>query len=271
MSANRRILVFLATLAASMLTAGGRGPLGAQPLPTEGYQLVATWKSTAPSGGVPTFGRALAIDVAEDDTVYVVDSRNNTVHHLKPGGEAIGSWTVNGVGSLLDLAVSTDRVYVLGQTGGAIHRRDGTLVRAWAARGAGVAFGPDRRVYVARLAGTSTFIDVYDVDGNQIEQWRDPNIATLSVFAVDVGPDGRVYVVADGAIYVYRSNGAGNGTASGLLRVRRAIEGITLSDVAVDAAGRVYAASPSGYLVVWSGAGPPTDVAFAAYSLSRLS
>ncbi|MCE7938399.1 hypothetical protein DCC79_06210 [bacterium] len=262
MSANRRILVFLATLAASMLTAGGRGPLGAQPLPTEGYQLVATWKSTAPSGGVPTFGRALAIDVAEDDTVYVVDSRNNTVHHLKPGGEAIGSWTVNGVGSLLDLAVSTDRVYVLGQTGGAIHRRDGTLVRAWAARGAGVAFGPDRRVYVARLAGTSTFIDVYDVDGNQLEQWRDPNIATLSVFAVDVGPDGRVYVVADGAIYVYRSNGAGNGTASGLLRVRRAIEGITLSDVAVDAAGRVYAASPSGYLVVWSGAGPPTDVAF---------
>ncbi len=262
MSATRRIPALFLMLLASTLVVGGHGPLRAQPLPTEGYQLVATWTSTAPTGGIPALGRALGIDVAEDDTVYVIDGRNNTVYHLKPGGEGIASWTVNGVGSLVDLAVSTDRVYVLGQTGGAIHRRDGTLVKAWAARGAGVAFGPDRRVYVSRLAGTSTFVDVYDVDGNQLEQWRDPNIATLTVLGIDVGPDGRVYVVADGAIYIYRSNGAGNGVATGLLRVRRAIEGITLSDVAVDPAGRVYAASPSGYLVMWSGTGPATDVAF---------
>ncbi len=260
-TANR--LFALTLLAVLALALGARAPVPAtaQTLPTEGYRLVATWKTTSPSSAVPQIDRPLGLDVAEDNTIYVVDSRDNQVYHLNSQGGRITDWqvTVIPTGNVIDVAVSSDRVYVLAASGGGIYRRDGTLVRAWSVSGGqGVAFGPDRRVYVSRVAQGRAVIEVFDVDGNRLETWRDDNFSILSAYGLDVGADGRVYLAADGSVYVFSPNGSGGGRVTKLLRIPSGLElaGAVVSDVVVESATRVFATVESGYLIAWNDTTP---------------
>lgn len=249
----------LALLAGLILAIGARQPAPAEaqtPLP-EGYRLVATWKTTAPSSAFPQMDRPLGIDVADDNTIYVADSRRNQVYHLNDQGGRITDWSDGSIGSLVDIVASSDRVYILGQTAGVIRRRDGTLVKPWpVAGGQGVAFGPDRRVYVSRVVQGRGVIEVYDVDGNKLETWKDDNYSILSAYGLDVGSDGRVYLAADGAVYIFSPNGSGGGRVTAALRLPRGIEGAIVVDVAFDTAARIYATVESGYMVVWNGTTP---------------
>lgn len=227
----------------------------AQPSLTEGYSLVATWKTTSASTDIPQLERPGGIDVASDDTIYVVDNRSDKAYHLSSTGQVQQAWDVPGVGSPVDVAVSGSRVYVLGDAASAIYDRDGSNRRNWNASGRGIAVGANQRVYVSRLERGAAVFDVFDVDGVKLATLSDENFPVLSAFGMDVGPDGRLYLAADGAVYRFDLGGPGGVTANALLRVPRAIETSDILDVAVDASGRVYAVMQSGRMVAWDAAG----------------
>ncbi len=227
----------------------------AQGQPSEGYRLVDTWTTTTAGLEVPQLERPGGIDVASDQTIYLVDSRSDEAYHLSATGSIIDQWTVEGIGSPVDVAVGGSRVYVLGNAQSRIYDRDGSNARNWNAGGRGLAFGPNQRVYVSRLDRGLAVIDVYDVDGNRLATWRDEAFPILSAEGLDVGPDGRIYLAADGAIYVFEAGGPGGITASTLLRVERRLEDSATLDVAVDEANRAYAVMQSGRFVGWSASG----------------
>jgi Ca-activated chloride channel homolog len=227
------------------------------PLPTEGYRLVDTWTTRDPQTTVPKFKKPGGVDVASDDTVYVADSQLKQAYHLSSTGQVLSRWDVDrAVGTPLDVAVSVDRVYVVGDAGGEVRSRAGALLRTFSATGLkGVAVGPDRRVYLSRLlqqGGTPVgVVEIRDVDANVLgSPWQSTTFPIRSTFGLDVGPDGRVYVAADGAVYVYK-----DGDIVALLRVRSAIEGPDVLDVSVDDRGYVYAVlgSQAGVIVAWKG------------------
>jgi len=239
----------IAAVAALALVVGASTDAAAQQPLTEGYRLVATWRTTVPTNTVPPMDRPLGLDVAADNTVYVADSRRNGVYRLAATGEALAFWAAGGIGSVIDVATSSDRMYVLGQTAGSIHRLDGTFVRAWPISGGqGVAFGPDRRVYVSRMEQGRAVVDVFDVDGNRLETWRDDRFPILSVFGLDVGPDGKVYLAGDGTVYIFSPGGQ----VTDFRRVPRLIETGPVTDVAVDGTGRIFATMDA-WLVAWNG------------------
>ncbi len=226
-------------------------------LPTEGYRLVDTWTSREAVNSVPRFKKPGGVDVAADETVYAVDSQLNQVYHLDAGGQVLQRWDTDpAVGSPLDVAASVDRVYVVGTEGGEVRNRTGALQRTFQGSGfKGVAVGPDRRVYLSRVTqagGTPTgVVELRDVDGNVLgAPWKSDIFPMRATFGLDVGLDGRVYIAADGGVYVFDA-----GTLTALMRVRQAIEGPDLVDVAVDDRGRVYAVmfGQTGMLVAWKG------------------
>lgn len=260
--AARLLTALTATSLAVAALAGGAAARGATTgapaqLPSQGYRLVDTWTSREAVNSVPRFKKPGGVDVAADDTLYAVDSQLSQVYHLDSSGQVLRRWDANpAVGTPLDVAVSVDRVYVVGTQGGEVRNRSGVLQSTFQGSGfKGVAVGPDRRVYVSRVTqagGTPTgVIEIRDADGNVLgAPWKSDIFPIRAAFGLDVGPDGRVYVAADGGVYVFD---AGNLTA--LMRVRQAIEGPDLVDVAVDARGRVYAVmfGQTGMLVAWKG------------------
>jgi Mg-chelatase subunit ChlD len=228
---------------------------------TEGYRLVGEWVTTDISGTIPDFSRPRGIDVADDGTIYIVDSGLDRVFHLSSTGQALQSWQVSGIGDPQDVAVSPGAVHVIGISGGRIYDRDGGNPRPWTVSGAqSVAYGAGNRVYVAKL-GSTAIVELYDVNGNLQDSWTDANFPVFEVFGMDVAADGRIYLAADGAIFEFAPGGMGGMTAQKLLQVSRRIEGPNILDVAVDGTGKVYAvlASSTARFVGWDASGNYID------------
>jgi Mg-chelatase subunit ChlD len=259
MQPRARVLATGLLAVAGLLGLAGltRGASAQAPLPTEGYRLADTWLTRDPVNSVAKFEKPVGLAVAADDNVYIADARLKQVYQLANGGQVVRKWDVDArVGTPIDVTVSSDRVYVVGDAGGEVRSRAGALIRTFTVSGArGVAIGPDRRLFVSRVGqvgGQPTgLVDVRDVDGNVLgAPWQDPTFPMRAVFGLDVGPNGRVYLAADGAVYVLD-----DGRVTALLRVRAAIEGPDVVDVSVDSAGRVFAilAAQTGMVIGWNG------------------
>jgi Mg-chelatase subunit ChlD len=216
--------------------------VGAQPSLTEGYRLIDTWQSREPGGEIARFHQPVGVDVAPDETVFVVDQQDNSVTHIDRAGGVLGNWKCDAaLGEPGHVSASRDRVYVTGWNGVEIRAFDGRLVRSIALMGAtGVDVGPDGRVYVSRHTGTGlqgdTRIDILDADGNVVETWLDDPFTILAPRGLAVGPDGAVYLGADGVVYVLR-----RGAVAAGLRVPAPLEGGDIVDVTVDGDDRVLA------------------------------
>ncbi len=214
-------------------------PVAAQAL--EGYRLVDSWTTRQPQG-IAEFGSPAGVDVAADGTIYVADSGRRVVHKLDADGLLLDAWDVAPGGERpFDVATSGDRVFTIAINDGQILSSAGAPAGGWSVDGmTGAAVGPNRTLYTARLEqgsfGLQPVIDLRDTSGNLRETWRDDSTFIQHSCGLDVGADGRVYLAADGAIYVWR-----DGSIEKLLRLRRAIEGNLITDVSVDAQGRVFA------------------------------
>lgn len=204
-----------------------------------GYQLVDTW-STRAASGVIVFRTPGGLDAASDDTVYAVDRAAKKVYHVDAAGRQIASFDTSIGEEPIDVAVTASRVYVIGRSAGEVRSRAGALVGSWGQAGmTGIGAGADGRIYVSRLTtgafGPQAVVDVRDAGGNLLETWSDAGFVIQKACGLDVGADGRVYVAADGGVYVWRDK-----KVAGLMRVRAAIEGPLLGDVDVDGQGRVF-------------------------------
>jgi Mg-chelatase subunit ChlD len=248
-----------ACLALAALLGPGAAPAHAQAALPEGYRQIGYWNSRPPQAEQPVFQRPAGIDVATDNTIYVVDRTANIIYHLDSQGRTLGSVNEPGIGPLKDVAVSAQRVYVLGSSAGAIYGRDLKNRAAWAVTGEGLAYdGGRNQVLVTRVVSGEARIQVYDANGGSLGSWRDENFSISTAFDLDVGPDGRIFMAGDGSIYVFTVGGASGVTASALLRLPRNLEGSAeLRSVAVDGSGRVFTVvtSSSGYYLGWDTAG----------------
>ncbi|MFI0608936.1 MAG: VWA domain-containing protein [Anaerolineae bacterium] len=237
----------------------GAAPAHAQGALPEGYRQIGYWTNRPPKAEVPVFERPAGVDVATDDTIYVVDRSSNLIYHLDNRGRTLASVGDPQIGALKDVAVSAQRVYVLGTTGGAMYSRDLKNRTVWGVTGEGLTFDAVRnQALVTRVVSGEARIQVYDASGISLGSWRDENFSIGTAFDLDVGPDGRIYMAGDGSIYVFTVGGASGVTASALLRMPRNLEGAAeLRSVAVDGSGRVFTAvtSTAGYYLGWDNAG----------------
>lgn len=242
---------------AIVLGLGDPPPAAAQgPLP-EGYRQIGYWSTRSPQSEVPIFERPAGVDVATDNTIYIVDRQANRVFHLDSSGRTLQSVDETQVGPLKDVTASAQRVYVLGSTGGAIYSRDLKNRVAWTVTGEGLTFDLARdQVLVSRVVSGEARIQGFDPSGGSLGSWRDPNFSISTAFDLDVGPDGRIFLAADGAIYAFRVGGAGGVTADALFQLPNGLEGADLRAVSVDSAGRVFSVftSSSGYYIGWDSA-----------------
>ena len=209
-----------------------------------GYQLVDTW-STRAASGVIVFRTPGGLEATADDTVYAVDRAAKKVYHVDAAGRQITSFDVTAGQEPIDVAATASRVIVISRTTGEVRTRTGVLVGSWGQAGmTGIGAGADGHIYVSRLAtgpfGPQAVVDVRDAGGNLLETWNDGAYVIQKACGVDVGADGRVYMAADGGVYVWRDK-----KVAGLMRVRAAIEGPLLGDVDVDPQGRVFAVMTS--------------------------
>lgn len=225
------------------------------PLP-EGYRQIGFWNSRTPQSEVPIFERPAGVDVAPDDTIYIVDRQTSRVYHLDSSGRTLQSIDEVQLGPLKDVTASAQRVYVLGSTGGAIYSRDLKNRTAWTVSGEGLTFDVARnQVLVSRVVSGEARIQGFDPNGGSLGSWRDENFSISTAFDLDVGPDGRIFMAADGAIYAFRVGGQGGVTANALFQLPSNLEGAELRAVAVDPAGRVFSTftSSSGFYIGWDG------------------
>ncbi|MEO8082587.1 MAG: VWA domain-containing protein [Ardenticatenales bacterium] len=234
---KRAIALFITALAAVGAHSAAAAPAAQGAL--QGYQLVDTWRTRA-AGGVIVFTTPGGLETASDDTVYAVDRGAKKVYHVDAAGRQIDSFSVANGQEPIDVAVTASRVYVISRTAGEVHTRTGALVGAWSQVGmTGIGTGADGKVYVSRLGsgafGAQAVVDVRDAGGTLLETWSDTAFVIQKACGLDVGADGRVYMAADGGVYVWKDK-----KISGLLRVRTAIEGPLIGDVDIDAQGRLY-------------------------------
>jgi len=216
--------------------------------PLEGYALVDTWTSRRPDLGAVDYDKPLGIDVADDETIFLVDSTLAKAFHLTHDGRLLADWDARPEGAApLDVAVLPDpalgqRAFVVSSSGGAVFSSTGAAVGGWSERGlTGVAAGSDRRVYVARSKsgpfGAEAVIDIHDVAGSRLETWDDPGFIIIDPRGLDTSPDGTVFLASgDGTVYAWRS-----GAVKAQLRLPSSIEGAAIVDVAYDNAGRLFA------------------------------
>lgn len=234
---KRAIALFVIALAAVGARGAAAAPAAQGTL--QGYQLVDTWVSRAASG-VIVFKTPGGLEAASDDTVYAVDRGAKKVYHLDANGRQIDGFDVANGQEPIDVAVTGSRVYVISRSAGEVRTRAGALVGTWSQVGmTGIGTGADGRVYVSRLGsgafGAQAVVDVRDAGGTLLETWTDPAFVIQKACGLDVGADGRVYMAADGGVYVWKDK-----KVSGLMRVRTAIEGPLIGDVDIDAQGRLF-------------------------------
>ncbi len=214
----------------------------------EGYRLVDTWESRRPDLGAVDYENPRGIDVAGDDSIFVVDRSLDRTFQLDPGGRLIGDWASTPAGEApIDVAAIVDpvlghRVFVISSRGADIFSSTGSRVGGWAENGlTGIAVGADRRVYVARNSpgpfGAEAVIDVHDVAGTRLETWDDTGFIIIEPHGIDVSLDGTVFLASgDGTVYAWRA-----GAVKAQLVPAASILGPEMVDVAVDAEDRVFA------------------------------
>ena len=256
----RAVAVSAAVACALMLSSDE--PAAAQPF-SEGYVLVDTWTSREPSSQVPRFARPQGMDVLEADDpaaggragVYVVDGDARNLLLLDSSGAVVRRWAVDtAVPRPFDVAVTTQRILVVGRNTGQVWDHDGRVLRTLSLPGvSGAAAGPGGHFYIARHTGGSsgeTQIVILSADGDVVETWSDDPLVIVTPRGLDVTSEGRVYLAGDGAVYVFE-----DGHITGGLRVPAAIESGTVLDVAADDEGRVFAVqgASSRRLVAWQG------------------
>lgn len=214
----------------------------------EGYRLVDTWETRRPDLGAVDYENPRGIDVAGDDTIFLVDRSLDRTYHLDATGRVMEDWPSTPAGEApIDIAAVVDpavghRVFVISSRGADIYSGMGTRVGGWAENGlTGIAIGPDRRVYVARNSpgpfGAEAVIDVHDVAGARLETWDDAAFVIIDPHGIDVAPDGTVFLASgDGTVYAWQAGGV-----KAQLVAAAAILGPEMVDVATDAEGRVFA------------------------------
>ena len=261
MRSRRRLIIraAIACLAAAIVSAQGGLPAGPQLVPESalaapsaqalvGYQLVDSWETRRPDLGAVDYEGPRGIDVAGDDTIFVVDRNLDRTFHLDASGRLLQDWASTPAGqSPVDVAAIIDpalgyRVFVISSRGGDIYSGTGARVGGWTEAGlTGIAVGADRRVYVGRNNpgpfGAEAVIDVFDVAGNKLETWDDPGFIIIEPQGLDVANDGTVFLASgDGTVYAWRA-----GAVKAQLVAASSILGPDMVDVAIDPEGRVFA------------------------------
>ena len=143
----------------------------------------------APGSQPGQFQSPRAVAVAADGSLYVADSMNNRIQHLKPDGTVLQVW-----GTQADVSKGT--------------APGGTFNEPW-----GIAVGPDGSVYVADTWNYR--IQKFTADGKFITMWGffgQPSDAPEAFYGprgLAVDANGRVYVADTGnkRIVVFDSNG----------------------------------------------------------------
>ncbi len=245
-------------------------------LPPERYALVDSWPAApaAPRG----IQHPAGLSVGEDGLVYVAMPRSDRigVWHMV-GGAAPAPWTGPGAppgprGNMLtpepalggpgvlrapvDAAVDSKagRLYVADSGArrvAVLATRGGALLAEWPVEGrpAGIALGPDGKVYVADETGHR--VRVYDSTGTHLADWGGfgRGLGQLDRPAgLAVGPkDGFLYVADSGNQRVQWFDGAGQAQGR-LLLDNSAGPGGTPQDVFVNDKGQIHVAVERGVL-----------------------
>lgn len=165
------------------------------------------WGSPGTGEGELSDPRGLA--VAPDGSVYVADTGNNRIQHFEADGSFLGQWGTAGPGPRqfnsprgLDVAadgtvyvadLGNDRIQAFSSVGEFITSWDpnpGTRVLQGPTD---VAAAPDDTVLVTNQRSTAT-VQRYTSAGAPLAQ---RTLDQFTALAVDVGPDGRVYLARD--------------------------------------------------------------------------
>ena len=215
-------LAALAIAVPMALVAGGSAATAqVGPVFAEAYRLVDTWTSREPSSAVPRMADPRGVDVSPDGAVFVVDRGPGVILQLDGSGLVADRWPARpGTGMLLDVAASSDRVFVIGTGRLEVRSRDGSVVAEVDMPGAtGVAAGSDGRAYVVRRTGfdlqAETVVEVVDRDGRSLDAWSASPFVIVSPQGLCVGPGERVFLAADGAVYVFEAGRVAGGKTDG--------------------------------------------------------
>lgn len=183
----------------------------------------------APSALLGGFDGPQDVAAADAETFYVADSGNDRVQRFEAG--TWKAWGTSGAGQgqfleLIALAVGPNgHVYTVDR--GALRIQEftgaGTFVRSWGGAGdgagqfnqvVGVAVGPDGSVYTADVGDNR--VSRFTSAGRFVSSWTVewPGGVSTGNLSLDVGVDGKVYVVNlnSKGVFVYSAEGALLGT-----------------------------------------------------------
>ena len=159
---------------------------------------------------------AHGLEVDQDDNVWVTDQRAHTVLKYSPTGELLMTVGVSGEAGLDDTHFDQPTDVVIAPNGDFFvsdgygnsrvvkFNKDGEFLLTWGEPGSepgqfnlphGITLDRDGRVYVADR--TNLRVQVFDSDGNFIEQWNNTD-DWARPWALEIAPDGNSVFVMDG-------------------------------------------------------------------------
>ena len=178
--------------------------------PTEAWRLTTTIEpvDTPPTSGL--YRGPNGLDVGPDDTIYVADSGLHSVHVLERDGTPRALWDGAGaLGAIRDVAVGDGVIYVTDPEADMVHVLDasGAVTDSFPVSGApqGIAFDSGE-IFVTTGAGE---VRIIDDAGLLLGVWDGSTSSLTQPWGIDVGGDGRVYVVdiADNVVYIFDRDG----------------------------------------------------------------
>jgi hypothetical protein len=210
---------------------------------TSAGEFVRMWGNEGTEPG--QFSRPYGIAVGPDDAVYVTDQFNDRVQVFTQTGAFLRQWGEQGQGngqflSPASLAIAPDgTVYVadLGNDRIQAFTPEGVFVTQWGTTGSGegqfiqpvdTAVASDGTVYVTEF--DSNRIQLFSPSGEFLRQWTGtPGGELEQPFGVDIGADGRVYIVdSNSRVQVFTPSGefvAGTGEGIGATSAEVAPDG----------------------------------------------